>query len=657
MRKINARKLLEYSSIELLSMLTGEFILVFDDNVELITNARETQYSSFGWNFHREYPKTPLLIKHHVKNVINENYLSSNTHLLLLGTIMWDVYDTYVSKMDTPEIKFRDKLAKRIYELTNEIYNVFTIHCENHVTSLDILNFIDIINYDKIKNANNAILPTQKSIDETYTVIKDVIYNDKLISNNPIAMAAKSKLVNIDQVLQCISARGFITDTDSVLFKVPITRGYVQGLRSFYDSFIETRSAAKSLIFSKSPLQQAEYFSRRLQLMTQVVQNLHMGDCGSKKYLLWNVRGPIYDNGILKKKGDLQQLVGKHYMDTDGVLKTIRSSDTHLIGKTLKLRTVIHCGHPDPYGICSACFGEMSYSVPESTNIGQMCCTSLAQKSSQSVLSVKHLDGSSIVDGISLSDHYKKYLAISNDENSYLLSSALKSKSIKIVIPITEAPNLIDIMEVSNVTDLNITRVSELTEIGILVNSDIESLKVNISQRHASITYALLDYIKHNGWGIDEKGNYLIDMKDWDYSKEILTLPLRHANLSEHSADIASMLESSMSNLKLRDKVISPNTALVELFDLVNSKLTVNLAVLDVVLYATMVVSSEDNNFDLPKPHTQSELGVMVLTIANRSLSAAMAYEGHKQILTSPSSYIHTNRMNHPLDSLLVHHN
>ena len=171
MRKINARKLLEYSSIELLSMLTGEFILVFDDNVELITNARETQYSSFGWNFHREYPKTPLLIKHHVKNVINENYLSSNTHLLLLGTIMWDVYDTYVSKMDTPEIKFRDKLAKRIYELTNEIYNVFTIHCENHVTSLDILNFIDIINYDKIKNANNAILPTQKSIDETYTVI------------------------------------------------------------------------------------------------------------------------------------------------------------------------------------------------------------------------------------------------------------------------------------------------------------------------------------------------------------------------------------------------------------------------------------------------------------------------------------------------------
>ena len=66
---------------------------------------------------------------------------------------------------------------------------------------------------------------------------------------------------------------------------------------------------------------------------------------------------------------------------------------------------------------------------------------------------------------------------------------------------------------------------------------------------------------------------------------------------------------------------------------------------------------SEDNNFDLPKPHTQSELGVMVLTIANRSLSAAMAYEGHKQVLTSPSSYIHTNRMNHPLDSLLVHHN
>lgn len=659
MRKISARSLLDYSAIDTLQLLTGEFILVFDDGKELATNARETQYSRLAWDLIVEYPNTQLLEKHHVRNIIGDKYLSSNTHLDLLGRVMWSVYDTYAHFVTTdsyPEIKFRDYLAKRVYEITNEMYNTLTTYCEDNVVSLDILNFIDLINYDKIKVANDAIEPTQKSIDETYAIIKDCLFNDAGLMDNPISIAARSKLVNVDQVLQCVSARGFITDTDSVLFKEPITRGYVKGLRSFYDSFIETRSAAKSLIFSKSPLQQAEYFSRRLQLMTQVVRNLHMGDCGSNEYLLWHVRGDVRDNGFLKKKGDLSQLAGKYYLDTDNILKTIKSSDTHLIGRTLKIRMAIHCQHPDPYGICSTCFGELSYSVPEHTNIGQMCCTSLAQKSSQNVLSVKHLDGSSIVDRISLSDYQTKFLKVSNDGSSYLLADSLKNKSVKLIIPSIEASNITDIMEVSKITDLNITRISELTEIGLMVSGNVESFKVKVNQRLASMTYSLLSYIKHNGWDIDERGNYVVDMEDWNFQKEILTLPLRHFNMADHSVDIARLLESSVMLLKKRDKEASANTAIVELFDLVNSKLNVNLAVLDVVQYASMVVSISDNNYDLPKTFTKNDLGVMRFTMANRSLSAAMAYQGQRAVIVSPSSYLNTNRCDHILDRLLVYH-
>ena len=664
MRKINARRLLQFSTNQLFDILTSRFIIVFEDGIEIETNAHETIFSSFAWDFHRQWNQTPLLSKHHVSSVVKNNRFGSNTHKELLGICYWAVYDHYMTNglvNLNDELQFRDVLSKRTYELTNEIYNVLTEKAEKHVVSLDITDLIQIINIPEIKQVNNTVISEQSSLDNNYKVITNNLLHNETLSKNPLAIASRSKLINMNQALQCLGPRGFLTDTDSVIFPVAILRGYVQGLRSFYDSFIESRSSAKSLMFSKTPLQQAEYFSRRLQLMTQIVQNLHMGDCGSTNYLLWNVQDAQYVNGKLKRKADLPNLAGKRYMDNDGILKTINVNDKHLIGRTLKLRSVTNCNHEDPYGVCSTCFGDLAYSVPANTNIGQMCCTSLAQKSSQNVLSVKHFDGSSVVDGIQLDDYKRKFLKTASDENSYLLSDSLKGQKIKLVISQEEAMNIGDIYEVSDVHDLNITRVSEITDIGIIVNGEIETFNVNINQRYASMTYALLAHIKRSGWELSEykiagknKLNYVINMDDWDWSKEILSLPLRHYNMSDHSASIAGMLESSISMLQERDNSTSPNSALVELFNIVNTKLNVNLAVLDVVLYATMVVSSIDDNFALPKGNTKKGLGVMKYTIANRSLSAAMAYEEHRKIILSPRSYIIKNRVNHIFDDLLM---
>lgn len=664
MIRINARSLLAFDSIALWDILTGKFTLVFDDG-ELEVTARETLYSFYAWNLHREYPNTPLLKKHHVKTVIGDKRLGSNTHLELLGNCAWSVYDTYINYLpasgwEMAENELRDKIAKRVYQITNEMYSDLSHRLEEFVVSLDITDFINVISHPSIKKANDEVVATKQSIEETYSAIKDTLFNSPDLDKNPLALAARSSLVSIGQTLQCIGPRGYLTDTDSNEFPTPVLRGYTQGMRKFIESFIESRSAAKSLIFSKSPLQQAEYFSRRLQIMSQVVQNLHYGDCGSTQYSLWKVRDEVKVNGVVKRPGDLKQLVGKHYLDNDGVLKTIYSDSKELIGRTLKLRTVIHCGHPDPYGICSVCFGELSLSVPAKTNIGQMCCTSLAQKSSQNVLSVKHLDGSSVIAGIEIIGVERDYLSVASDDNSYMLSDKLKGKHVTLVIRADQATNITDIMDVGDIESLNITRVSELSEIGIMVKIadgvHIESFDVTLNDRKASMTHSLLRYIRSHNWGVDDKGNYTIEMADWDWSKSILTLPLKHFNMSDHSKDIASMIESSVDKLHERDNIVSADNALVELFDLVNDKLSVNIAVLDVVLYGTMIVSAEGRDYSLPKPWTDNGLGIMRMSMANRSLSAAMAYEGHRDVLVSPISYISSNRVDHPFDRLLCYY-
>ncbi len=465
--------------------------------------------------------------------------------------------------------------------------------------------------------------------------------------------------MNRGQLLQCLTARGFLTDTDSTQYKTPILRGYADGLRLFYDSLIESRSAAKALIFSKKPLQDAEYFSRRLQLMDQIVRNLHHGDCGSKEYQSWHVQGPQFDEkGKEIFSGDLPRLAGKYYFDDESKsLKEIYVSDKHLIGEQLKLRTVLECCHPDPYGVCSTCFGGLSKTVPENSNIGHMCCTSMTQKSSQNVLSTKHLDTSAAVEPVRIAPGNRKYLAPSQDGMSYLFDKNLKGK-LWMIIDAKQAANITDIMEVRNVEDLNISRVSQLTIFGLRVVTstvdEIVPLPVGLERRMASMTYPLLRHIKAKGFTADDNGNYVIDMEGWNKDDPILSLPLRHYNMSDHSRDIAALLESTVKDLKKRDKIASPASILQELYDLVNSKLDVNLAILEVVLYGIMIQSAENYNYHLPKPWTDRGVGVKETIMQYRSLSATMAFEDHRDVLTNPMTFLLHDRPDHPLDMFII---
>jgi len=428
MLRIRARKLLEFTTAELWEKLAGEFLLVFDDG-EIKTNHMETLYSSYAWEFHRMFPKTKMLMKHHVRRVVGKGQIGSKTHLVLLGNACWSVHDAYKNDL-YPD---RDKLAELVYQFTNTMYNDLSYRSEGWVVSIDILDFVGVITHPTVHAVLEQVEPTRESVNDALKKISDTLDNEKDLENNPLVRVVKSSLVNRAQVLQCVGPRGVVTDVNSYEFTTLITRGFAQGFRLLHDLMIESRSAAKSLFFSKSPLEQAEYFSRRLQLLCQTVRNLHHGDCNSGKYLAVKIRPAQYYMNEKIADCDLDHWEGKYYLDElSGELKAIKKSDDHLIGRTLKIRSVIAgCAHPDPYGVCSTCFGELAYSVPPKTNIGHMCATSMTQKSSQSVLSVKHSDSGGSSDDVILSPEQERYLKVPHKSNSYYLSEALKNKKVQ----------------------------------------------------------------------------------------------------------------------------------------------------------------------------------------------------------------------------------
>jgi hypothetical protein len=120
---------------------------------------------------------------------------------------------------------------------------------------------------------------------------------------------------------------------------------------------------------------------------------------------------------------------------------------------------------------------------------------------------------------------------------------------------------------------------------------------------------------------------------------------------SDHSHQIAKLIESSMKSISDRSTPHSPVSTLQELFSLVNAKLTVNIAALEVLIYATMIPAKD--TYGLARNCRGAVLGISDLVIKNRSMAAAYAYEDQSVSLTSPRSFFSEGRVDGPLDAMI----
>ena len=664
-----ARELLFLQKEQLWALPLGPCIVVFDDG-ELQTTTQRTIFSVYCQEFHRLFPDTPLLKdRHH----IGSERLETGTHLKLVGNSFWDAYDSETAQGRHFNI---EQLCRRIYEITNEIYNDFTYRLEAHVSSINLLDFLDVINQKDIKEANDSVKPYEASITKTYGVIEDTLKDPKQLVGNPIAEAVKSNLLSLGQVLQCVGPRGTLTDIDSTIFPHPILTGYVKGMKGLYESMIESRSASKALLFTKDPLSDTEYFNREMQLLTATFKSVHgtyssnyvspsvrdklksISDCGSKKYRTVHLTA-----------SEFPQYVGKYHVSKDGSLLPIRKQDRHLIGKKVKIRSVFDCQVPDREGVCQTCFGELSLSIPAQTNIGHLCASTLCEKVSQAVLSTKHLETSSNVDELQLDCFAEQYIRIGNDPNTIGISHRLAKSNIKLVIASDEVPNISDVRYVNDVEQLTLSQVSEIRNITLIVedkkgNKDTVSLPVSIGSRFSSFNHRMLKYLKTHGWNLTDSGDYVIDLCDWNPDHVIFELVMKHVNMIDYMKSIKRFMMASYQKDSLR-QYQDPWDGLMAFHEIVSNKLKVNIAHLEIIIHsarkraieeldetgkASVYVPYED------KVPTGNEVSVFTPYndhMKRRSLGALFAYERQSPLIYDILSYNIKDRHSHPLDEMV----
>ncbi len=700
LRRLPARYLLRFPAHELWQHITGSFILVMDDGEEIPTNHVETCYSSYVWDFHRQYPETPLLGEHHIRGVLSwdskiypggvryPERLSIGADLKLIGNCMMSVYDTYRALGKPVE---RTLLWKLAYDVNNVQYCDFIRYADRYVGTIDLLHFFEAMDEPEIYDANQACQRGEIHVNEVYSAIDSVFKDKSRLRHNPLVREYRSKILKETQLHQNIGPRGNPTDMDSRIFNHTIRRGYVEGIRRIADSAIESCSAARASYYAAESLRMSEYFSRKLQFVSQNVQNIHQNcDCGSTEYLVWPKLRPMKkdERGEKVQISDLELLDGKYYLEeSTGKLKVLTPADVHLYGQSIRLRSTLHCAHPDPAGVCSTCFGELAFNVPPGANIGQWCATTMAEQATQALLSAKHLERTMALERLSIEPEYAKYIQGGSDNTSYVLNKLIEDKDVSIILKRVQAESLHDIKTVDDIRHHPEDHYSEMTILNLRVAEPVEAaaqdartsniklgslvrpIQIEVGtqgSREASLSYEMLEYIKEHGYKTipasaeaprGQKGEdlYEINLEDWNWDDPILVLPAKHFNNSDHVEQVAKKLESRVAEMRKRSREETADRMLIGeagLFDFVNRKLNVNLSCLEVILYATTVVSVEQNDYSLPKPWTPSQPSVLSMTMRNRSLSVDFAFEKQYEALIDAASFIYTNRFDHPFDGI-----
>lgn len=647
METINVRFIISKTTEEIWDSLPKTFNIIYDDGEVVETIRNSTLFSSLYWDLARYYPNVHLTKLHHLDHHIKHRPYNSGSHRDILN----ELYISIIKAYDLNNPFLRNDLDRLVFEVNNKAYNILTVRLYPYMTSIDILDFIEVADHkpiaDLVENAND-----EKSVSDLSTKTLEIIRNDPLLKNNRLAKAVQNKIVKDEQVVQCVAMRGYTTDVDSTLFKYPVTHGYVKGLKTIYESLVESRLGAKSLLFSETPLQSSEYLSRSIQLLAMAVERVHYTDCGTQDYVDYLVQGDQFDDyGNLLVKSNLGTMAGKYYLDTDtNKLKAIKGDEKHLIGKWLKLRAIKCCRHPDPHGVCSVCFGELSQNVQPGANIGHLAGSTLGQIIAQLILSTKHLDKTKIVRHVKIDSHLSYYFRTDTKMDKYYIRKDVVKNDYHLEIPYSAAPDLNDIVDVENVTFSDIARNTKIENVALFNEKEYKEFTIKVDNMTGIFSNEFIDYIRKKKWSINLRGNYVVDISEWNDNYPVIILAKKEFNNYELSLEMKNIIAGKAGGRRKRNNAAMATEALKSLINLINSRLSVNMVILEIIMYGAMVHDSETFDCRVPKADDRQGLGVLLETLSNRSMSGIFAYQGLAKNIITPKSYFPLYRDNYIMD-------
>jgi len=541
----------------------------------------------------------------------------------------------------------------------NAINNVFVVKIPEYVPTSSFKHYLSIVDDPDMVAIKKKMLPNQNSIREGYDESYAVLMDPKKFVMNQVAECIKQGLPR-GQSLQCLVSRGFVTDHNSRIFVKPIMANYVEGLGTLYDSIVESRSATKAALFTKKPLEDSEWFNRKMQLVTQSIQKIYLGvDCGSTVHV-----------PIVVRRGWTKVMAGKYYLD-NGEYKMINEGDKFLENKLIMMRSPMYCQHPDRSGICERCYGKLAVSIPyfnfkgkvgdNEVVAGHVSATEIGEALSQKMLSTKHLDTSSTVDPFFIHRQHRLYVQQGIRDNAIRLHPRLKQEKVKLKVNFEKTTALSDIYTTDNIEDVA-NRVTGFNEIileferedGVSENIPISTVQ---GSRKGQFTVDFLKYLQGAGWTNNDKDFITIDLADFNYDIDVIELPLVHEDMMAYQKQIESFIRFTKESARWKGKFVTPEEAgmvLDEFFSLLTQRLGVNIVHAEVLLYAVMTVDTNALDYRLPRANEPRQFTSYHECIEYRSLAVQLVYQQQAEVMLKPTTFLNDHRQPHPIDEIFI---
>lgn len=630
MRKITAREILNISLNDIWNLPNQEYEVTYDDGQTYVQRQRFIIFDRYFWELILLHPQTPITYNCTTASVIGNNHFNADTHIKLFEKIFKHI----ISVNHLVTFSQKESLLKRIYQIIDLIQNQVVMKASADVYTINAMDFVDVVKNPQIVQIADTMAPTPEGVESAYKQIRQFVTNDK--STNRFIRAYRAKSINENQSNQCIGPRGFVTDLDRTVFRKPIQNGFIRGMGSLYEMMTESCTAAKSLNATGTHIQQSEYTSRRIQLLSMIVTGVVDGDCGSHEYL-----------PILVTEQNIETLKGKFYLNDQGGLSEIVGDDPNLYSKVLNLRTVLGCKHHDSTKVCMTCLGNMGGNFENTTNLGYTATAYLMEKVTQSILSTKHLTHSVRKSFIKLEGLATKYFCC-NDNGDLFFRPDIDLTGLVLVLPNSKVGKLVDVLNMQH-TNIGLAKIGELDTIYIKnLNAKppiSETLNISYKDRFSVLTHYLLEYIKGSELESDSRGNFIIPLDRIDKTKPIFNNPLKESNIINFVNRIAGIIETN------KDKVTDPVEKLALLFNTTMEKFKCNLFVLEVLVYATTTFNAMNNNYRLGRnsttPYTESKVNLF----RNRDFAALASFEDQmNELKLQPvSAFSNNGKQDHPM--------
>ncbi len=620
---------------EVVSLPMGGLRITFCDGALTVCKTTAVQESWFYWQLFAEANTKGITEEHFVGN----NY-DTSVHKRIAGKVFWSVFYGAIGVLQPGQgLDLFWDLSRRIYQVGNEVYNSSALNDGEHLSSLDIMDVIEILEHPTVKEVKALYELGEVSVDDAHTKIYDLMGSpDISLIDNELARCVRFGIYSKRQIQQMIGPRAVIPDINGEAFKTPVVPGYAEGFNSYYDRAIESRTASIAYANAKGPLEDSQYNNRQCQMLGGVLRGIYQGDCGTSLTVPWQVR----------TENDLKLVAGKYRMAGGAPVMTT-GKEKELIGETLAMRSITTCGNHDSTASCAVCLGLAAWTTPPDTVFGHHLMIEPLAKISQTILSTKHVIASTKCLYVRIDNSCSRW--IKHDPENFqrvMLKDAVdKGRHIKVRILQSDAMFINDVVSASDpallvpgrITDINILQIIEYDADGVMKgNHDID---LTVAGLGCPLSHEMLLQARKAGW--EMIGDSIeIDMEGWDYDLPLVVSPRRGDDIMSILRDVQGFLHSQNKPGAIRAvDHTNPGDAINSLLALMIKKIDVNFVNVEVFVRALMSRIDEFGKptYELPVGGEPFVFVTMKDAILNRSVGAGLGFERQDTFIHNPGSY------------------